>query len=197
MDPTHPYSTRLGDQPADPAGRRWRVAAFQDAVNRAVDLRVELLARALFAAGGVAVPADDLNLAGSILTVTGPVIGITEDGTTPCIVDAPGAGVDLDLDTDGSGYGDGTHAVVVRAEAVTVPVPFATPVVPDRDPQGNIVDSIPRNNVTYNVVQTLGVLHVIDGTTPGDDEFVIATVDKTGSAWSAPTPAGSLPTLRS
>lgn len=197
MDPTYPYTTRLSDQPADPAGRRWRVRAFQDAVNRAADLRIELLARCLFAAGGEAVPPSGMGLAGSVVTVDGPCIGMTEDGAAPLILDPNGEGAELDLDDEGSGYSDATHAVVIRAEPVTAPVPFATPVVPDRDPQGAIVDSVPRNNMTYTVIERLGVLHVIEGTTPGDDEFVIATVTKTGSAWSALTPAGVLPTLRS
>lgn len=194
--PEYPYAARLADQAADSAGRRWYVKEWHDAVAAAVDLRAELLARALCATGGVAVPPDSVDLTSDVLTVTGPVVGITPDGLAPLLIDQAGAGVTLDLAAAGPLHADGTHGVVIRATPVTTSVPFTTPSVLQRDPQGNVVAEAPGESITYTPRQALGVLALITGTIPAGDEVLLLTVDVTAGTWSNAVEAWEPPRVR-
>ena len=194
-DPSYRYSVRLADQPADSAGRRWFLKELVDASDGGPDLRAELLARALFQTGGI-VLRPTLGLVGSIATITGPVLGITEDGLAPLLVDQAAAGVDLDLDALGSTFADGTHAIVLRATPVLEAQAFTTPAVSVRDPQGSVVSTIEGESVSYQTLVAYGELDLIEGTTPAATELVIATVSKAGASWTTLAEAGVAPRLR-
>lgn len=193
--PSYRFSTRVEDQPTDAAGRRWITRQLVDAAVGGADGRAELLAYALFSSGGIVVR-PSLSLADPTATITGPVLGITEDGLAPLLVDAGGAGVDLDLATLGSGFADGTHAVILKATPVTEASPLTTPEVPVRDSAGNVVESTPSESVTYQLRTSLGVLTLKEGTSVAIDEVLVATVDLAAGSWTNLTAAGDPPTLR-
>ena len=194
--PAYRFSRRLADQPADSAGRRWFVKEAADAAAGGGDLRAELLARALFASGGVVVR-PTLDLTGSTATITGPALGITFDGLAPLLADPGGAGVELDLDTLGNAYADGTHRIVLWPDLVTTERTFTTPEVGVRDPQGNVVETVQPEPVTYDLVERLGGIRLREGTTVASGEVLLATVEKAGGTWSNLEPAGGPPSLRS
>jgi len=194
-DPAYRYSIRLADQPADAAGRRWFLKELVDASDGGPDLRAELLARALFASGGI-VLRPTLGLAAEVATLTGPILGMTEDGLAPLLVDQAGAGVELDLATLGAALGDGEHAVVLRASPVLAPRAFTTPPVSVRDPQGGVVETIEPQAIVYQTLVGYGVLALIDGTTPASTEAVVAIATKAAGSWTALVEAGQAPRLR-
>lgn len=191
----YPFATRLADQPADSSGRRWFLKELSDAAAGGADQRAELLARALVQTGGI-VLRPTLGLVDETATLTGPILGITEDGLAPLLVDPTGDGVELDLATLGAAFADGTHAIVLRPTPVLVAQPFTTPEVSTRDPQGNIVATIPSEAVVYQLTERLGALALIEGVSIETTEVLVATVAKAGSAWSSLAPAGSPPRLR-
>jgi hypothetical protein len=197
MASTYRYSSSLASQPGDPAGRRWFVKEYLDETVEALDLRAELLARAAYASGGVAVGPSSVSLDAATATIEGPIVAITEDGFAPLIADPSGAGVELDLADLGDALGDGTHAIVIRAVPVTTTIPFTTPEVPLRDQQGRIVETTAGASVSYTVRRSLGILTLIDGVEPDGAEAIVATVEKSGSAWSNLAAAASPPLARS
>lgn len=192
--PLRRYTTEIGNLARDNAGLLWLIHQHIDLTGRGSDWALELLTRSLFSAGGV-VEAGAVSLNGSEVEVIGPHLGITHDGATPVMLDAQGLGEYLDLSIFNA-YGNGTHLVVVSAVPVIEEVVFNSQARQIRDESGRVISTIPGESITHEMTRTLGMLNLLEGTTPEDEDVPVATVDKSGSSWSNLVPVTTPPTFR-